>query len=367
MKIHANARTCIHCRTLIVRRVIEDHQRPSATAAEFRLTPRTVRKWVRRFRAYGIDGLRDRSSRPHRIARKHLQPGKELHDAVFSLLHSPPTDSGFNRTTWRLADLRDVLITKGIVATINNLSKVIKQAGYRWKQARVVLTSTDTHYREKVDAIRSTLSTLRDNEAFFSVDEFGPRSVTLRGGKSLQAPGKIRSIPQRQSSKGRLIVTAALELSRNQIIHFFSESKNTDEVIKLVELVRRKYQSYVRVYLSWDAVSWHNSKRLWERIDFLNEWAVHDGAPEIVIMPLPTGAQFLNVIESVFSGMARAIIHNSDYGSVSETKAAISRYFDERNSRFQKAPRKAGKLIWGRERDPSAFAESNNCKDSRYR
>jgi hypothetical protein len=28
-----------------------------------------------------------------------------------------------------------------------------------------------------------------------------------------------------------------------------------------------------------------------------------------------SGAQFLNVIESVFSGMARAIIHNSDYDS----------------------------------------------------
>jgi hypothetical protein len=40
--------------------------------------------------------------------------------------------------------------------------------------------------------------------------------------------------------------------------------------------------------------------------------AAYDGAPEIEILPLPAQAQFLNVIESVFSGMARAIIHNSD-------------------------------------------------------
>jgi hypothetical protein len=32
------------------------------------------------------------------------------------------------------------------------------------------------------------------------------------------------------------------------------------------------------------------------------------------------GAQFLNVIESVFSGMARAIIHNSNYGSIDAAK-----------------------------------------------
>jgi hypothetical protein len=51
-------------------------------------------------------------------------------------------------------------------------------------------------------------------------------------------------------------------------------------------------------------------------------------------MPLPSGAQFLNVIESVFSGMSRAILHNSDYKSVDECKEAIDRYFKDRNSAF---------------------------------
>lgn len=44
---------------------------------------------------------------------------------------------------------------------------------------------------------------------------------------------------------------------------------------------------------------------------------------------------FLNVIESVFSGMAKAIIHNSDYKSVSD-KAAIDRYFSDRNEKLLK-------------------------------
>jgi hypothetical protein len=45
-----------------------------------------------------------------------------------------------------------------------------------------------------------------------------------------------------------------------------------------------------------------------------------------MLAPLPAGAQFLNVIESVFSGMARAVIDNSNYGSVDEARAAIDRY-----------------------------------------
>ena len=33
----------------------------------------------------------------------------------------------------------------------------------------------------------------------------------------------------------------------------------------------------------------------------------------IELVPLPTSAQFLNVIEGVFTGMTKAVIHNSDY------------------------------------------------------
>lgn len=167
--------------------------------------------------------------------------------------------------------------------------------------------------------------------------------------------------------KGTLIITAALELSRNQVVHFFSASKNGSETIKLIELIRKSYKGYRTVHLSWDAAPWHSSKELRDKIDFLNDWAEHDGAPKIEVLPLPSRAQFLNVIESVFSGMARAIIHNSDYPSVEDAKAAIDRYFNERNDQFINSPHKAGKAIWGKERVASHFREPNNCKDPIYR
>jgi hypothetical protein len=89
--------------------------------------------------------------------------------------------------------------------------------------------------------------------------------------------------------------------------------------------------------------------------------------PVVETAALPSGAQFLNVIESVFSGVARAIIHNSDYASLDAAKLAIDRYFLERNAHFKQNPRRAGNLIWGKEREPTIFSESNNCKDPRYR
>lgn len=367
MRLHANARTCSHCRSLIVSRVSDDGQTARAVATAFRVSERTVRKWLERFRADGVAGLKDRSCRPHRIARRYLQPGRELNNAVFSLLHTPPSEHGFNRTTWKLSELRDTLRAQGIVSTQRNISVVIKSAGYRWKQARVTLTSTDPDYRNKLDGIRLILSRLQANEAFFSIDEFGPFAIRMRGGRSLCGPNEVRSVPQWQKSKGSLIVSAALELSKNQITHFYSERKNSAETIKLIELLRSRYRGSRRIYLSWDAAPWHSSRQLIERVASLNGSADIDGCPDIVLLSLPAGAQFLNVIESVFSGMARAIIHNSDYASVEDAQAAITRHFDERNAAFLAAPRKAGRAIWGKERVPSAFLDTNNCKDPKYR
>ena len=88
---------------------------------------------------------------------------------------------------------------------------------------------------------------------------------------------------------------------------------------------------------SWDPASWHASKALCEAVDEFNSDAYrvrHAMTPLVELMPLPSGAQFLNVIESVFSGMSKAILHNSDYGSVEECKEAIDRYFRERNCAF---------------------------------
>jgi hypothetical protein len=108
-----------------------------------------------------------------------------------------------------------------------------------------------------------------------------------------------------------------------------------------------------------------SSKRLMRILCAIVEAA--SGGPIVDTAPLPARAQFLNVIESIFSGMARAIIHNSNYRSVEEAKGAINRYFDERNCHFREHPRRAGKRIWGKERVPPEFADGNCCKDPRFR
>ena len=131
-------------------------------------------------------------------------------------------------------------------------------------------------------------------------DEFGPFAVKMKPGRMLTAPGKQRVVPQWQKSKGCLIITAALELSGNQVTHFYSKKKNTAEMIRLMETLIDQYRDRRKIYLSWDAASWHVSKQLYKSIDLHNATAT---GPIVETAPLPSGAQFLNVIESIFSGM----------------------------------------------------------------
>lgn len=185
-----------------------------------------------------------------------------LKSLIFATLHEPPRNYGVNRTTWTMATLSHVLSDKGHPACCDTIRKIVHQAGWRWRKARIVLTSTDPDYSEKLDRLRSVLSRLQPDEAFFSIDEFGPFAVKMHGGRALTPPGDLRTVPQRQKSHGCLIITAALELSQNRITHFYSEKKNTIEMIRMAEALVEAYPAYRTLYLSWDAASWHMSKRL---------------------------------------------------------------------------------------------------------
>jgi len=304
-----------------------------------------------------------------RLRRVQKAEDEAIKAAIFCVLHSPPSEHNINRTSWKLEDICRCLSKKGVHVSKHLVSKVIRGAGYKWRKAKTVLTSNDPEYREKLNRIKSVLSTLGKNDRFCSIDEFGPFAVKAKGGKKLVGPNEYPQVPEFQKSKGCLIVTAALELSQNQVTHFYSKAKNTAEMIKLLEVLLEKYKGCDNLYLSWDAASWHASNALYEKVKDINLPEHREAAqtPVVELVPLPKSAQFLNVIESVFSGMAKAIIHNSDYQSVEKAVAAIDRYFQERNEHFQNHPKKAGKKIWGSESVASEFAESNNCKDASLR
>jgi transposase InsO family protein len=76
MKLHGNARTCLHSRRLLVARVLEQGWTLTAAAEAAGVSVRTLSKWLRRFREEGEQGLLDRSSAPRSLP--HCTPQERV-------------------------------------------------------------------------------------------------------------------------------------------------------------------------------------------------------------------------------------------------------------------------------------------------
>jgi transposase len=188
--------------------------------------------------------------------------------------------------------------------------------------------------------------------------------VKKYGGRCYTKKGETVTIPQNPSPKGSITLYSALSATTNQVTWDYGKSKDTSAMIDLIEILFNQYYNKSKIYITWDAASWHRSNQLVEWLDVFNAQTKKIGkGPNIELVPLPSCSQFLDVIEAIFSAMKKAVIHHSNYQSEGEMKSAISLHFVERNDFFKKNPKRAGKKIW----EIDFFQDYNNIKSGNYR
>jgi transposase len=285
--------------------------------------------------------------------------------ALIEILHHKPSAYGINRSNWTHGSLADAFAKLyGQRPSKSTVSRLLRQAGLSWKKSQKVLTSPDPNYREKVELLLSTLHSLKADEDLFFIDELGPLPVRRYGGRCYTPKGQTPTHPQNQRSKGSITLYGALSTTTNQVIWFYGNTKDSAGIIDLAEIVFNQCHNKSRIFLAWDAASWHRSNEFVTWADDFNKVnKANRSGPIIDVVPLPASAQFLDVIEAVFSSMKRAVIHSSDYASEEEMKTAISTHFRERNEFFKHHPRRAGKKIW----EIDFFKDYNNIKSGNYR
>jgi transposase len=285
--------------------------------------------------------------------------------ALIEILHHKPKNYGINRSNWTQASLAEAFgKVYGRRPAKGTVGSLLREAGLSWKKSRKVLTSPDPRYREKVDLLLQTLRSLTVNEDLFFIDELGPLQVKRYGGRCYEPKGQTPTHPQSQKSKGSITLYGALSAITNQMTWFYGTTKDSAGIIDLVEILFNQNRTRSKIYLTWDAASWHGSDALLDWVDELNgSNLIGTRGPSIEFVPLPSSAQFLNVVEAVFSGMKRAVIHNSDYQSADEMKAAISTHFSDRNQFFINEPKRAGNKIW----EIDFFQGHNRIRPGNYR
>jgi transposase len=63
MNVHQNARLTVSCRVLLVERILGGRAKVQV-ASELGVSIKPVDKWLKRYRYEGMEGLKDRGSRP---------------------------------------------------------------------------------------------------------------------------------------------------------------------------------------------------------------------------------------------------------------------------------------------------------------
>jgi hypothetical protein len=111
---------------------------------------------------------------------------------------------------------------------------------------------------------------LGDGELLFFVDELGPIAVKKHGGRSYVKRNETFIVPQLQTPTGSIVLAGALSATTNQVTWCFVSSKDTSAMIDIIELLFNQYQDKTRLYITWDAASWHDSGSLIEWLDSFN-------------------------------------------------------------------------------------------------
>lgn len=307
----------------------------------------TIYRWKREFNATRMDSIEIKMTpSPERIQIQELRKTR-----IIDIIHKQPEFFDINRTSWTYGTIVEAYTqTYGGTCTKMMVKAIVKSTGCTWRRARKVWTSPDPLYREKIGKVLDALHDLKEGELFFFIDEAGPYQVKQYGGRSLVVKDEHPAVPEYQKTRGSMQLIAALEAVTNQVSWSFIRSKNTDNIVFMLEQLCALSRSAPRIFVTWDSISSHGSQKLASWKSRHNREVSETGiGPLVEIVPLPSRAQFLNVIEAVFSGMKRAVIENSNYGSKKEMEKAISRHFEERNLFYKNNPKRAGNKIWDRE------------------
>src|SRR6266851_7066943 len=117
MDLHQNARLTFRSREALAKKIMMERLTLNAAAAAFNVSRKTAAKWLGRYRALGLPGLRDRSSRPLRsprrtsseliaqviALRRQLRPAYQIAQATHlsPRHHTAVFFSGLISTRWR--------------------------------------------------------------------------------------------------------------------------------------------------------------------------------------------------------------------------------------------------------------------------
>jgi len=271
----------------------------------------TVGLWRLKFAEKGLIGLLDeaRPGRPRTIDEETVAR------VIAKSLEPPPG----GESQWSVRLLAQAL---GLAPT--TVHRIWKTHGLKPHQVRTFKYSTDPELEAKVIDVVGLYLHPPEGALVLCVDEKTQIQALDRTQPTLPLkPGKAARWTHDYKRHGTTSLYAALRIATGQVVGECFPRHRSQEFLAFLRLVERTYRGH-DLHLVLDNYGTHNTAQV-------KRWL--DRHPRIHFHFTPTGASWLNLVESWFSILTRQHLRRGVYHSVSELTQAIQTYIDGYNQR----------------------------------
>lgn len=298
----------------------------------------TVYKWIDKALALGIEeGLKDKFHRP-----KEPVITEEAKAWVINLACTKPTEHGYAAEVWTRSALANHARKYGPETGHDCLRKAAKATIQRILDAHPIRPHKMTYYLEKRDPefdrkMEDILCVYKEvnlqngteevpSTITVSVDEKpGVQAIKNIAPDIMPEPGKHSRVMRDYEYKrlGTLSILAALDLHNGHVIAQVHDRHRSCEFISLLKEIDAHYPTEATIRIILDNHSAHISK---ETMKYL---ASRPG--RFVYVHTPTHGSWLNLVETLFSKMARTFLKHIRVNSKQELKRRILLGIEEIN------------------------------------
>lgn len=275
----------------------------------------TIRRWIERYEAEGLEGLQDRP-RPGRPR----SAGAAAQESVRRAIETGPESCGHpDVALWTVVLLQaHLLMGLGLQLSRSSVRRLLDAMGYVWRRPRHVLPN-DPEADSKMRHICSTLLAACAEAVVLCLDECDIhlmpvlRAMWMRRGQQadVPTPGKNR----------KRSIFGALELEGGAFHYSITLSKKTVDFIAFLEKLVSAYPGRP-MYLVLDNASIHHAK-------LVQEWLKEHPQVHLLFLPAYSGHKY-NPIEKVWWHLKQQVAANRLHGSIEALVGAVERYFTSR-------------------------------------
>lgn len=272
----------------------------------------TVRRWLGRFAAQGVDGLLRDATRP---------PGRPplakavVERVVHLTLHESPPDS----TQWSARRLaRAVGIGHGAV------QKIWAAHGLKPHLVRRFKLSTDKRFAEKLRDVVGLYIDPPERALVLSVDEKPQMQALDRTQPGLPIKrGRAGTMTHDYKRYGTTTLFAALDTKTGHVIGELHRRHRASEFLKFLHTIDAQTSTELDLHLVLDNYGTHKTPAI-------HRWLVKH--PRFHLHFTPTSASWLNLVERWFAELTEKQIRRGSHRSTLQLEAAIKDFLAQHNT-----------------------------------